>query len=46
MRDVVLRHGSAHRLVEASVWCVLDIDTSEDFERARRLFEASRGVAP
>jgi len=46
VRDVVLRHGSAHRLVEAGVWCVLDIDTPEDFERARRLFEASRGVAP
>lgn len=46
VRDVVLRHGSAHRLVEAGVWCVLDIDTPEDFERARRLFEASRDVEP
>ena len=46
VRDVVLRHGSAHRLVEAGVWCVLDIDTPEDFDRAKRLFEASRGVVP
>lgn len=46
MRDIVLRHESAHELVEGGVWCVLDIDTPEDFERVRRLFEASRGGAP
>ena len=46
VRDVVLRHEAGHRLVEGDAWCVFDIDTPEDYERARRLFEASRGAAP
>jgi len=46
VRDVVLRHDEFHRLVEGNVWCTLDIDTPEDFQRARRLFEASRSAAP
>lgn len=46
VRDVVLRHRTAHRLVESSVWYVLDIDTPEDFEKAKRLFEASRDAEP
>ena len=41
MRDVVLHHEASHRLVEGDAWCALDIDTPEDYERARRLFEAS-----
>ncbi len=45
VRDVVLRHEASHRLVEGDLWCTLDIDTPEDFEEARRLFEASRGAA-
>jgi len=46
VRGVVLRHESAHRLVKAGAWCILDIDTPEDFDRTKRLFEASRGVVP
>jgi len=46
VRDVVLGHDADHRLVEGGVWCVLDIDTPEEYEEARRLFEASRGAAP
>jgi len=46
MRNVVLHHEAGHRLVESDTWCVLDIDTPEDYKRTRRLFEASRGAAP
>ncbi len=42
MKDVVDRHGGSHRLVEGSVWCVLDIDTPEEYEEALRLWRASR----
>ncbi len=38
VRDVVVRHGGAHRTVEGGPWSVLDIDTPEDFEEAVRLF--------
>ena len=44
VREVVMRHEASHRVVEADVWCTLDIDTPKDFEEARRLFEASRGA--
>jgi len=46
LRDLVLRHESAHRFVEGSLWCVLDLDTPQDFEKAKKLFETSRGAAP
>lgn len=42
LRDLVLRHEADHRFVEGSVWCVTDVDTPEDFEKAKKLFEASR----
>ena len=44
LRDLVLRHEGAHRFVDGSVWCVIDVDTPEDFEKAKKLFEASRDV--
>ncbi len=40
LRDLIDRHGSAHRLVEGGPLCILDIDTPEDFEEAKRLYEA------
>ena len=40
MRDVVQRHENAHALVEGDIWCTLDMDTPEEFERIRRLFES------
>jgi molybdenum cofactor cytidylyltransferase len=42
VREVVLRHERDHKSVEGGMWCTLDFDTSEDFERAVRLFEANR----
>ena len=42
VRDVVLRHEREHRSVKGGMWCTLDFDTPEDFERAVRLFESSR----
>lgn len=42
LKDLVLRHEGAHRFVEGSVWCVIDVDTTEDFEKAKKLFETSR----
>jgi molybdenum cofactor cytidylyltransferase len=38
MRDVVAKHGGAHRHVEGDVWTVIDMDTPEDYEAARRLW--------
>jgi molybdenum cofactor cytidylyltransferase len=39
MRDVVDRHEEDHRYVEGDVWTVTDLDTPEDYEAARRLWE-------
>lgn len=41
MKDIVLRHEGDHKSVRGSMWCTMDIDTPEDFERAVRLFDAS-----
>jgi molybdenum cofactor cytidylyltransferase len=46
LRDLVQRHEAAHRLVEGSLWCVVDLDTPQDYERAKKRFEASRGAEP
>lgn len=46
LRDVVHRHEGSHRMVEGSIWCTIDIDTPEEFERAKNLFEASLGASP
>lgn len=40
VKDVVLRHERKHRSVEGGLWCTLDIDTPEDFEKTVKLFEA------
>ena len=42
LRDLVMRHERAHRLVEGDEWCVTDIDTPEDYERAKNRLLASR----
>lgn len=41
LRDLILRHEDAHRFVEGDIWSTMDIDTPEEFEKAKRLFEAS-----
>jgi molybdenum cofactor cytidylyltransferase len=42
LKDIVSRHESSHRFVEGDFWCVTDIDTPEDFDKAKKLFEANR----
>lgn len=42
IKDVVLHHEKDHKSVRGNRWCTLDINTPEDFERAVKLFEASR----
>lgn len=46
LMDVIHRHEGAHRLVEGNLWCTIDIDTPEEFERIKELFEASRDAWP
>lgn len=43
MRDVVNRHENRHRYVEADIWCTVDLDTPEDYERVKRLWKDTRG---
>jgi len=38
MRDVVDRHEDEHRYVEGDVWTVIDLDTPEDYEAAKKLW--------
>jgi CTP:molybdopterin cytidylyltransferase MocA len=35
LKDVVEGHGDHHFKVEGDVWCTLDLDTPEDYERIR-----------
>lgn len=44
LKDIVNRHGDAHRYVEGNLWCTLDLDTPEEFERVRSLFEKGPGA--
>lgn len=39
LKNLVDRHQDAHKYVEGDLWCTLDMDTPEEFERVRRLFE-------
>jgi molybdenum cofactor cytidylyltransferase len=43
MRDAVNRHESQHRYVEADIWCTVDLDTPEDYERVKRIWRETRG---
>ena len=38
LRDVVTRHEEGHRYVEGDVWTVIDMDTPEEYEAARKLW--------
>lgn len=38
LRDVVARHEDSHRYVEGDVWTVIDMDTPEEYEAAKRLW--------
>jgi molybdenum cofactor cytidylyltransferase len=35
LKDVVEGHGDRHIAVEGDIWCTLDMDTPEDYERIR-----------
>ncbi len=39
MKDVVDRHENEHRHVESDIWCRTDLNTSEDYERVKGLWE-------
>jgi CTP:molybdopterin cytidylyltransferase MocA len=38
MKDVVNRHNDQHRYVESDIWCRIDLDTPEDYERVKALW--------
>ena len=40
LKDVVEGHGDHHLEVEGDVWCTLDMDTPEDYERIRERLDA------
>jgi molybdenum cofactor cytidylyltransferase len=40
LREVVLRHEASHRFVEGSIWSIMDMDTPEDFGKAKRLWSS------
>lgn len=39
MKDVVTRHTAHHRLVDAERWVTIDMDTPEDLEGIRKLWQ-------
>jgi molybdenum cofactor cytidylyltransferase len=39
LKDLVDRHDDAHKFVEGDLWCTLDMDTPDEFERVKKLFE-------
>ena len=43
MKDVVGRHEKEHTYVEGDVWTVTDMDTPEDYETVKKLWEETRG---
>ena len=38
MKDIVNRHNDQHRYVESDIWCRIDLDTPEDYERVKALW--------
>jgi len=40
LKDVVEGHGDLHLRVEGDIWCTLDMDTPEDYERIRERLDA------
>lgn len=38
LRDVVTRHEEGHRYVEGDVWTMIDMDTPEEYEAAKKLW--------
>jgi molybdenum cofactor cytidylyltransferase len=40
LKDIVDRHEDSHLRIEGDVWCTLDMDTPEDYEKIRDLLVA------
>jgi molybdenum cofactor cytidylyltransferase len=40
LKDIVEGHGDRHPEVEGDIWCTLDMDTPEDYERIRERLNA------
>jgi molybdenum cofactor cytidylyltransferase len=40
LKDVVEGHGDHHLRVEGDIWCTLDMDTPEDYERIKERLDA------
>jgi molybdenum cofactor cytidylyltransferase len=43
MKDVIKKYEEKHKYVEGSVWCRIDLDTPEDFEKVKEMW-ASRST--
>ena len=44
MKDVVGRYEKEHRHVESDIWCRIDLNTSEDYERIKELWEERKVI--
>ena len=44
MKDVVGRYENDHRHVESDIWCRIDLNTSEDYERVKGLWEKRKVI--
>jgi molybdenum cofactor cytidylyltransferase len=42
MKDLVNRHESHHRFVNADEWCIIELNTCEDYERVRKLWDTRK----
>jgi len=43
MKDVVDRHEKMHRYVDGDIWTVTDLDTPEEYDKVKKLWEKNRG---
>lgn len=41
MKDIVNRYEDKHAYVEGSIWCRIDLDTPEDYERVKKLWRGN-----
>jgi len=43
MKDVVDRHEKEHRYVDGDIWTATDLDTPEEYDKIKKLWEKNRG---
>lgn len=41
MKDIVDRHKEEHEYVQGDLWCTIDLDTLQDYEKVKKLWEAN-----